>query len=260
MSAPQYLATGSHVRNRRLNSAYLRIFSFATFGFFASTLHAQPWVVGNAVSAQTGELLYRELHYRSDKSAPISEQVEYVSPSGELLVKKTLDAAHSPQMPNVEQRDFRTGTRFSINDIGAGFDVYYQRDGDREVTGHIDKDEQLVVDAGFDPYVRSHWEELSSGEAIRAEFFVPARLDTVKISIRRTDPEQCASIPSAALCLSVRPAGLLRLVGWFVDPLYLAYAEGSQRLLMYKGISNLLDAEGESQDVLIRYQYADPAL
>ena len=81
----------------------------------------------------------------------------------------------------------------------------------------------------------------------------------MKISIRKTDDEQCAAITSSTLCLVVRPAGILRLVGWLVEPLYLAYEQGSQRLMMYRGISNLLDENGESQNVLIRYQYANTA-
>lgn len=235
------------------------ILLFASMAMLTSPLQAQPWVVGNAESAEDGELLYKELHYRSDPQAAVSERVEYVDSAGELLVQKSLEVVVSPVTPNVEQRDLRTGTQFSVTDVGTGLEVHYQRGGERGETQRIDKGERLVVDAGFDPYVRSHWEALSAGEAIQADFFVPARLDTVKISIRKTDAQQCQSVATSALCLVVRPAGILRLVGWLVDPLYLAYEQGSKRLLMYRGISNLLDAEGESQDVLIRYVYSNSA-
>tara|TARA_R110001606_G_scaffold369162_4_gene525117 strand:- start:105 stop:851 length:747 start_codon:yes stop_codon:yes gene_type:complete len=225
----------------------------------ALPLHAQPWIVGEAASVESGELLYQELHYRSDALALLSDRVEYVAPSGELLVEKSLNGARSFITPEVEQNDLRSGTRFSVNDNGDSLEVRYQRAGQSLVSKRIEKEERLVVDAGFDPYVRANWEALSTGEAIRAEFFVPARLDTVRISIRQTDAEQCAAISSSALCLVVRPAGILRLVGWLIDPLYLAYEQDSQRLLMYRGISNLLDENGEPQNVLIRYQYANPA-
>ena len=229
------------------------------FASMAMPLQAQPWVVGDAASAENGELLYREIHYRSDASASLSERVEYVNPSGELLVEKNLSGARSSITPEVEQNDLRNGTRFSIRDSGDSMDALYRRGGQGFESSRIDKEERLVVDAGFDPYVRAHWQALRNGETIRAEFFVPARLDTVKISIRETDAEQCAAIDSSVLCLVVRPAGILRLVGWLVEPLYLAYEQGSQRLLMYRGISNLLDEYGESQNVVIRYQYASTA-
>ena len=229
-----------------------------SLALLASPLHAQPQIVGSAVSSDNGQLLYRELHYRDDAAALISERVEYVSPSGELLVEKNLDGSRSAITPNVEQNDLRTGTRFTITSTDNGIEALYQRGGESAKTQRVDKDEQLVIDAGFDPYVRAHWQTLAAGEAIRAEFFVPARLDTVKISIRQTDAAQCAAITSPTMCLVVRPAGFLRLVGWLVDPLYLAYGQDSQRLLLYRGISNLLDAEGASQDVLIRYEYAKP--
>lgn len=245
--------------NKPIILRYAKHWLIATLTILATPLQAEPWIVGNAVSAANGQLLYKELHYQSDTATLLSARVEYVSPSGELLVEKTLDGSRSPVIPAVEQNDLRTGTRFSISDSGDAVDTLYQRGGEAVQSKRLDKDEQLVIDAGFDPYVRTHWEALRRGDAVRAEFFVPARLDTVKISIRRTDDEQCAAIPSATLCLVVRPAGMLRLVGWFVDPLYLAYAQDSQRLLLYRGISNLLDADGASQDVLIRYEYANPA-
>lgn len=231
----------------------------AVIALIALPLHAQPWIVGDAASVDSGELLYQEKHYRSDASTLLSDRVEYVAPSGELLVEKKLNGARSLISPEVEQNDLRSGTRFSVNDNGDSLDVRYQRGGQSSESRRITKEERLIVDAGFDPYVRAHWEALSAGETIRAEFFVPARLDTVRISIRQTDAEQCASITSATLCLVVRPAGVLRLVGWLIDPLYLAYEQGSQRLMMYRGISNLLDENGESQNVLIRYRYANTA-
>tara|TARA_R100001377_G_scaffold82144_1_gene62221 strand:+ start:1216 stop:1962 length:747 start_codon:yes stop_codon:yes gene_type:complete len=231
----------------------------ASIAALAMPLQAQPWIVGDAASADNGELLYREIHYRSDASASLSERVEYVLPSGELIVEKTLNGARSSITPEVEQNDLRSGTRFSISDSGDSLDARYRRGDQGFESRRIEKEERLVVDAGFDPYVRANWQALRNGETIRAEFFVPARLDTIKISIRETDAEQCAALESSALCLVVRPAGILRLVGWLVEPLYLAYEQDSQRLLMYRGISNLLDENGQSQNVVIRYRYSNTA-
>lgn len=245
---------------QRINTPLARAILFLFVSSCTPLLQAEPWLVGNALSTDSGELLYRELHYRDTPSAKLSERVEYVDPQGELMVEKTLDDSLSSIMPNVEQTDLRTGTRFVVTNDSANFmKSTYRRAGADVETARIEKDEQLIIDAGFDPYVRAHWEALEAGEAVRGTFFVPARLDTVQISIRETDSEQCADIAVATLCLVVRPAGFLRLVSWFVDPLYLAYERGSQRLLMYRGLSNILDNEGKAQDVVIRYEYASPA-
>jgi hypothetical protein len=48
---------------------------------------------------------------------------------------------------------------------------------------------------------------------------------------------------------------MLRVVSWFVEPLRLAYDLEQQRLLMFRGLSNLLDARGEPQDVLVLFEY-----
>ena len=48
---------------------------------------------------------------------------------------------------------------------------------------------------------------------------------------------------------------MLRIASWFVEPLRLAYDLEQQRLLMYRGLSNLLDARGKPQDVLVLFEY-----
>lgn len=235
----------------------IKVLLIGILSVHSCALQAETWIIGNAASAISGEHLYTERHYKSDATALISERVEYVSASGELIVEKALNGTISPITPEVMQTDLRTGTRFSIRDAGNSLDTHYQRVGEAGETEKIRKDEQLVIDAGFDPYVRRHWQALQNGKPIGADFFVPARMDTVRVSISKVEAEHCALIAIETLCLVVRPAGILRLVGWLVEPLYLAYGQDTQRLLMYRGISNLLDDNGKSQNVVIQYQYAN---
>ena len=57
------------------------------------------------------------------------------------------------------------------------------------------------------------------------------------------------------LCFVIRPAGLLRVVGFLVDPIYIGYDSTSRRLAVFSGLSNLRDDQGEPQNVLITYEY-----
>ncbi len=238
----------------------LRLFLSSGLALANGNLNAaDPWLIGSATNSEDGTLLYQEWHFRSDNDVLLSERVEYRTPTGALLVQKTLAAGDSLWTPSVEQSDLRTGTRFFVRNLDDSITAGYQRGASNLKTDRLKKTEDLVIDAGFDPYVRNHWQALQGGETVQAQFYVPAQMDTVKISIRATDPAQCADLEEQSLCLVVRPAGILRVLGWFVDPLYLAYAQDSQRLLMYRGISNLLDDDGQSQNVLIRYQYLDQA-
>ena len=217
--------------------------------------HGSPWITGNAYDADSGRLLYQEQHYLSTDNPTVSARVEYINSAEEVMVLKTLDFSRSLYTPIIEQRDLRRSTNIFTRYTPSGIEVGYRNDDKPLRWNSLALNDRLIIDAGFDPYVRRHWNALQAGDAIRAEFLVPARLDTVNISIRATDAQDCLSQPQSVLCLVVRPAGFLRLVSWFVDPLYLAYDTQTQRLLLYKGISNLLDDEGNPQDVVIRYQY-----
>ncbi len=214
-----------------------------------------PWIKGNAYEASSKQKLYTELHYRASPEATVSARVEYVDQSQELIVAKTLEYSDSLATPAIEQIDYRNATKIFTRNTNAGVEVGYQRQGEPLRSSEIQRSERLVIDAGFDAYVREHWEALQAGRTVRGEFLVPARLDTVNIGISKTDLDDCEPSIEEALCLTVRPAGFLRVLTWFVDPLILAYDEQTQRLIQYKGISNLLDDEGNTQDVLITYEY-----
>ena len=88
-----------------------------------------------------------------------------------------------------------------------------------------------------------------------ADFLVPARLDKVRIGISRTDTEDCAQPEGEVHCFLIRPAGFLRVVSWFVDPIAIGYDPQSQRLRVFNGISNLRDEQGESRNALITFEY-----
>ena len=90
-----------------------------------------------------------------------------------------------------------------------------------------------------------------------ALFHVPSRLESLRISIVPVERQECAQASGEILCLLIRPAGLLRVVGWFLEPLYLAYDLETRRLQMFKGTSNLADDDGRPQSVVILYEYAE---
>ena len=75
------------------------------------------------------------------------------------------------------------------------------------------------------------------------------------ISIRKTDNDEC-NFPSQNMhCFIINPAGLLRMVSWFVDPILIGYDADSRRLLMFEGVSNFRDDAGEPRNTLIHFEY-----
>jgi hypothetical protein len=187
----------------------------------------RPDVVGEAVDPKTGETLYLEYYYCTDDALKCS--VVYLRPNQELIASKQLDYEPSLKAPELTFRDFRTDRELSISP----------------------PDQDVVVDAGFDNFVRLQWQDLMAGEEVVFPFRLVNREKPLTMRASREDGE-CAD---GQLCLQVRLDSWL--LGALVDPIELIYDRGSQRLRRFQGISNLKSDEGRSQKVEIRYQYAD---
>lgn len=196
-----------------------------------SSAHAQS-VIGEAYAEDGGALRYLEIH----KCATNGEEclVEYRYPEGDVFARKRIDYRGSMQAPGLQIEDLRAGETVVI-DSEFGEDV--------------------VVDAGFDHYVRMRWDELSSGTAVQFPFLVVGRDKPLNM---RAQMESSMSCPESRLCLSVT------LDNWLfaalIDPIRLQYDQDSRRLLQFRGVSNLRDDDGKSQQVTIQYRYQEDAL
>ena len=183
-------------------------------------------VVGNASDPASGELLYREYHYCSRDGQRCV--VEYREGDSELIALKHLDYTGNPIGPALSVRDFRRDTRHSID--------YPAR-------------EDLVVDAGFDNFVRSRWQSLVDGEEVVFPFQVVG-LDRPLDMSGRSVPDDC---DEQTLCLEIKVDSWF--LGLLAEPIYLAYDRADRSLLRFTGVSNLRNADGDSQDVDIYYHY-----
>ena len=192
---------------------------------------AQGWplqVVGRAFDEAGEQLLYSEYHYCGSELAC---KIEYRKPDGDLIARKELDYSYGPHSPALVMIDYLSG---------------------KEVRIGSSEREDVVVDAGFDNYVRSRWVELSAGESIEFPFQVVGFDRPLAMKAYRASQGGCAV---EDLCLEVS------LDSWFlgllVDPIVLSYARDSRRLLRFRGISNLRDDKGKTFQVDIRYEYAN---
>ena len=127
----------------------------------------------------------------------------------------------------------------------------YRRD--REIRIHFAEDDgNLVVDAGFDNFVRAQWETLANGQPVRFRFRGVGFDAPIDMKIDLNDEDDCET---GNLCLAINIDSWL--LSNFVDPIQLSYSRGDRRLLRYSGISNLRDAGGDSMNVDIYYVYPD---
>ncbi len=184
-------------------------------------------IVGEAQDRRSGELLYREYYVCTDEGLRCT--VEYRDAAGERIAFKTLDYTAARHAPLVVFEDFRH---------------------DRQVQLQLAQADDLVVDAGFDNYVRSRWTDLSSGQTVTFRLRI---VDADKPFRMRA--KQVGDCPSEQLCLRVEvDSWLLGLVAPTID---LVYDRESQQLLRFSGVSNIRSADNKSQQVDIAYRYLD---
>lgn len=186
------------------------------------------YVVGTAYAQENKELLYREYHYCSDDA--LQCEVEYRDDSNAQITHKTLDYRQSLTSPELFVKAYRqeADQLLAISDI-----------------------EELVVDAGFDNFVRSKWLDLSTGLAVVFPFQSLGFDKPLKMRAVKVDPEGCGQ---ANVCLSVRLDSWL--LGLITSPIDLVYSRDKRRLLQFSGISNIRGLSGEPLNVDIQYRYS----
>lgn len=221
---------------------------------------AQPWAIGTAWSTDQSEVLYREIHFADDPGHDRTTRVEYRRADDEVFAAKEIDYSVSATAPAISQIDYRNDariiTRHPNSSPGPVVELEVRpHDSDEIRRDNFDYRDGLIIDAGFDPFVRENWDRLANGRRVTTDFLVPARMDTVRISISKTDNGNCNFPTQNMHCFIIRPAGLLRVVSWFVDPILIAYDSDTRRLLMFEGISNLRDDAGEPRNALIHFEY-----
>ena len=199
----------------------------------AAEAPATLFAVGTAHDSDTGYLLYREYHYCEQDRLLCT--VEYRDTFGLIFAKKHLDYRQSPVSPALVFSDYRRGVEVRIP-AGAN--------------------QGVVVDAGFDNFVRSIWDTLVSGDS-KKFLFLPMGFDApFKMKAERSHASDC---PPATLCLKIAVDSWF--LGIITDPIELAYSRTERRLHKFSGISNIKAENGQSLSVDIHYRYdADPQL
>ena len=188
-----------------------------------------PTVVGNAYDRDTGYFVYSEHHFCGEDQMLCT--VQYRDSLGVIFAEKNLDYRKNLLSPLLVMTDYRSGVESRVP---------------------ASEQDNLVVDAGFDNFVRSIWDTLDAGENTKFPFLVAGFDKPIKMKALRSKAGNCTA---AELCLDIK------LDSWFlgmiIDPIELSYSRAEKRLLRFSGISNIKDENGESQNVDIHYQYED---
>jgi len=216
-------------------------------------------IVGTALDKKTGKFLYCEYHFFDAENA--RSTVEYTDFQQTLIVKKELDYSDSLLSPNVRQTDFRHGEKRLVSSQTGKSGYLLQYLGPNANSQNmqeklINKTSSLVIDAGFDHFIRQQWEILVKGEPAKMSFAVLPSLRIVKLTTRLKKKTRCGGQlydQQKYYCFYVNPS--TSIVAWLVKPITLLYDKTSQQLLNYTGLVNITSDRGKSLRAVITYRY-----
>ncbi len=215
-------------------------------------------VIGEVRDAITDQPLYCEYHIFSSDAK--KTKVEYRSIDQTLIATKNIDYSPSLTRPNVVQKDLRHNElrKAVFNDnSNLGINVSYRKPNKSDIKSiQIEPADNLVIDAGFDEAVRAYWYTLVGGEKLVMDFLSPVHLDTIKLTIKKSNSASCykqAYDTVTQACFLIRPSNVV--LNLFVKPLALVYDLETRRLLSFKGAVNITNEKGGTQNAVIKYYY-----
>ena len=207
---------------------------------------------GSAYSLDSTQLLYTETHHWQG----VTHTVEYFRPDGELVAVNRLDSTISFVSPAYTQHypsdNFSEGARWRDSDL-----ILFSASKEKVV----DFQPPLVLSSGFYHFILEHWRDLQAGQSLAFDFAVPSRWMTVRLHMHALS----AAAGAATIkdgdpgWFYVRVEAVNPLLRWLVHPLTVAL-DNKQRLMAYRGISNVRDAHGDTPQVLIWYRYPEPVV
>ena len=210
--------------------------------------------VGSAYDLENDELLYRETHCVSEDE--MAREVIYQDVQGKLIARKKLDYSSGATTPSFVQQNFYSGELIEVAlDQGVVSMAVVDAESGKALKSAEEKPNQnlpVVIDAGFDAFVRQNWDSLVTGESLTFQFPLSDRGSLIELRIQ---PLGCSYPTKSDQCFRLDVANwLLRML---VKPIELGYDNDQRQLTRFRGLSNIGDENGNGLVVDIKYDYQD---
>lgn len=210
--------------------------------------------LGLAYDLENGELLYRETHCLSADGK--EHDVIYQDADDNLIARKLLDYSSGRTTPSFVQHNFYSRESIEVA-LDQGTVSMAVVDKDKRGVGETTLVEPsagspVVIDAGFDGFVREHWDHLVAGNSREFQFPFADRASLVELRIQ---PLACNYDTQSDQCFRLDMANWLWRI--LVAPIELGYDAETRKLTRYRGLSNIGDGKGNGLVVDIRYSHDD---
>jgi hypothetical protein len=232
------------------------------------TLLSLIWGLGNAASSMeegflsysgtarvrhSAQFLYGERHLLHFRDGRLADRVVlYTCSDGSPFARKTATYGDS-LAPDFLLEDLSNGMREGVRTDSNGRTVFYRAArGDIERSSLLPRVAGLVVDTGFDEFIRANWQALMAGRTLGIAFLVPSRLDDIAFQVQHLRGDVIGDTPSEVFRLKL--SGVL---GWVLPGIDAYYSAADHLLVRYEGLSDLRDAGGNNLQTDITYPVSD---
>jgi hypothetical protein len=203
---------------------------------------------------ENGTLVYIENHVVvfDDSNNVIEATTNYVDPTGKPLGYLKSDFKQSLSLPEHIFYDERTKGKYGIRRENDKIILFNQDAGKSEVTkeldNKIDKNRINVGCQGFNYYLKGKIESIRDIKSLPVLFMIPGELTTYKfvLNFLRENPDQTVDF-------NVKIENFFLRV--FAPELAFRYDPKKQRIVWYKGVSNIKNPAGKTMNVEIDYKY-----
>ena len=211
--------------------------------------------IGKAYDLTTNEFLYTELHEdQFENGQPQKGTVIYRRPDGEIIVKKEIDFTPGSALPSFYLEDFRDGYIEGAEWRDKTLYVKARRTKDNPLKEEkLSPNQPIVIDKGFDFFVRNSFDSLMADKTIQFDFIVPIEFNSFRFRIAKEQDTEFDQKKAVVFKLELNNS----FIRWLSDPIYLTYDIKTKQLLRYQGTSNINDEQGKAYNVNIVYEYYD---
>jgi hypothetical protein len=213
---------------------------------------SKAYAIGDAFGLKSNDLVYREIHCGTRDE--LASEVFYRHRDGTLIAYKELDYRSGHTTPSFVQHNFQAGEKIQVSfdqeTVSMSVTDYEKRESKNTYPVADISGKPIVIDAGFDGFIRDNWDKLVSGEMQEFQFPLASRSSLVSLQVK---PSACSYETETDQCFTLESSN------WFfrmlASPIELGYDASLARLTRYRGLSNINDKNGRGLVVDIKYRY-----
>jgi hypothetical protein len=207
---------------------------------------------GFAYKENSDKLLYTEEFTDRFVDGEHTETLtDYFDPNHIKIAKRVLDFRKSKFAPDFQTEDLRSGYMEGSEMVGDKVRLFNRKNKSAKVDEKIMLIPQpIVVDGGFNQFIKANWSALEKGEVITFHFAIPARLDYFTL--------RAEMVESTEKEMKVRVEPDKALIRLLASPIDVWYSKDTRRILSYEGQSNISDENGNNFVMRLVYPKKGP--